>query len=172
MDGFGYRPLQVCIQSLLTGVRSARRKFCRVRVSGCTGFEHLAPEEVAKDIRKALKYVNVENLLVTSDCGFGRQGANRLVAFYKSAAASQGANIVRREYGLSETYVPCADPYLIQDVVLTAFEDGAQLSPERIAQSAASTNGQRLAQPRPIASPTPARYGSATAQRFSDFLKR
>jgi hypothetical protein len=36
------------------------------------------PEEVAKDIRKALKYVNVENLLVTSDCGFGRQGTNRL----------------------------------------------------------------------------------------------
>jgi 5-methyltetrahydropteroyltriglutamate--homocysteine methyltransferase len=131
------------------------------------------PEEVAQDIRKALKYVNVENLLVTSDCGFGRQGANRLVAFYKSAAAAQGANIVRREYGLPETYVPCADPHLIQDVVPTAFEDGAQLSPERIAQSAASTNGQRLAQPRPIASsPTPARYGSATAQRFSDFLKQ
>jgi 5-methyltetrahydropteroyltriglutamate--homocysteine methyltransferase len=84
------------------------------------------PEEVAKDIRKALKYVDVENLLVTSDCGFGRQGANRLVAFYKSAAASQGANIVRREYGLPETYVPCADPYLIQDVVPTAFEDGVQ----------------------------------------------
>ena len=87
------------------------------------------PEEVAQDIRKALKYVNVENLLVTSDCGFGRQGANRLVAFYKSAAAAQGANIVRREYGLPETYVPCADPHLIQDVVPTAFEDGAQLSP-------------------------------------------
>ena len=39
------------------------------------------PVDVAQDIRKALKYVDVENLLVASDCGFGRQGANRLVAF-------------------------------------------------------------------------------------------
>ena len=65
----------------------------------------------------------VENLLVTSDCGFGRQGANRLVAFYKTAAAAQGANIVRREHGLPETYVPCADPQLIQDLVPATFEE-------------------------------------------------
>ena len=81
------------------------------------------PAEVADDIRKALQYVDVENLLITSDCGFGRQGANRLVAFYKSAAAAQGANIVRREHGLPETYVPCADPGLIQDVVPATFEE-------------------------------------------------
>ena len=81
------------------------------------------PEEVASDIRKALQYVSVENLVVTSDCGFGRQGANRLVAFYKSAAAAQGANIVRREHGLPATYVPCADPQLSQDLVPPAFEE-------------------------------------------------
>ncbi len=53
-----------------------------------------------------------ENLVLTSDCGFGRQGANRLIALYKAAAISQGANIVRRELGLEERYVPIADPAL------------------------------------------------------------
>jgi hypothetical protein len=70
-----------------------------------------------------LKYIDIENLVVSSDCGFGRQGANRLVAFYKTAATAQGANIVRREYGLPETYVPCADPRLTQDLVPAVFED-------------------------------------------------
>jgi hypothetical protein len=46
-----------------------------------------------------------------------------MVAFYKSAAAAQGANIVRREHGLRETYIPCADPRLIQDQVPTEFEE-------------------------------------------------
>jgi 5-methyltetrahydropteroyltriglutamate--homocysteine methyltransferase len=90
------------------------------------------PAEVASDIRNALKYVDVENLLITSDCGFGRQGANRLVAFYKTAAAAQGANIVRREYGLPETYVPCADPQLIQDIVPTTFDDVGHNLPTRL----------------------------------------
>ena len=49
-----------------------------------------------------------------------------MVAFYKSAAAAQGANIVRREYGLPETYVPCADPQLTQDVVPATFEEVEQ----------------------------------------------
>ena len=48
------------------------------------------PAEVADEIRKALKYMNIENLLVTSDCGFGRQGANRMVAFYKSRRDRSG----------------------------------------------------------------------------------
>ena len=129
--------------------------------------------DVAQDIRKALKYVDVENLLVTSDCGFGRQGANRLVAFYKSAAAAQGANIVRREYGLPETYVPCADPQLIQDVVPTRFERGAQPSPVAIPPLALATNSQQRAQSQPVAAPPhPGRYSSGQAQRFSDLLKQ
>ena len=131
------------------------------------------PVDVAQDIRKALKYVDVENLLVTSDCGFGRQGANRLVAFYKSAAAAQGANIVRREYGLPETYVACADPQLIQDVVPTRFERGAQPSRSAISPSALATNSQQRAQSQPVAAPPhPGRYSSGQAQRFSDLLKQ
>src|SRR5437667_9319020 len=75
------------------------------------------PEEVAAEIRKALKYIPPERLIVSSDCGFGRQGSNREIAFYKASAIAQGSNIVRRELGLPTTYVPAADPSLQIDVV-------------------------------------------------------
>jgi 5-methyltetrahydropteroyltriglutamate--homocysteine methyltransferase len=55
--------------------------------------------------------------VVSSDCGFGRQGCNREIAFYKSSAIAQGSNIVRRELGLPEAPVPAADPMLQVDVV-------------------------------------------------------
>jgi 5-methyltetrahydropteroyltriglutamate--homocysteine methyltransferase len=75
------------------------------------------PEDVAGEIRKALRYIPAENLIVSSDCGFGRQGANREIAFYKASAIAQGCNIVRRELGLRVTDVPAADPQLQVDVV-------------------------------------------------------
>ena len=37
---------------------------------------------------------------MSSDCGFGRQGCNREIAFYKASAIAQGCNIVRKELGL------------------------------------------------------------------------
>ena len=75
------------------------------------------PEDVAGEIRKALKYIPAESLIVSSDCGFGRQGCNREIAFYKASAIAQGCNIVRRELGLKTTYIPAADPKLQIDVV-------------------------------------------------------
>jgi 5-methyltetrahydropteroyltriglutamate--homocysteine methyltransferase len=75
------------------------------------------PEDVAAEIRKALKVIPPESLIVSSDCGFGRQGCNREIAFYKASAIAQGCNIVRRELGLATTYVPAADPVLQIDVV-------------------------------------------------------
>ena len=63
------------------------------------------PEDVAAEIRKALKYIPPERLIVSSDCGFGRQGCNREIAFYKATAIAQGCNIVRQELGLPTTYV-------------------------------------------------------------------
>ena len=68
------------------------------------------PEEVAALIRKALKYIEPERLILSSDCGFGRQAASRMHAFYKMVSMVRGANIVRRELGLDEVYVPAADP--------------------------------------------------------------
>jgi 5-methyltetrahydropteroyltriglutamate--homocysteine methyltransferase len=75
------------------------------------------PEDVAAEIRNALKYIPSDRLIVSSDCGFGRQGCNREIAFYKASAIAQGGNIVRRELGLTTTYVAAADPILQIDVV-------------------------------------------------------
>jgi 5-methyltetrahydropteroyltriglutamate--homocysteine methyltransferase len=75
------------------------------------------PEDVAGCIRTALQHIAPEQLIVSSDCGFGRQGCNREIAFHKASAIAQGCNIVRRELGLETTYVPAADPMLQTDVV-------------------------------------------------------
>jgi 5-methyltetrahydropteroyltriglutamate--homocysteine methyltransferase len=68
------------------------------------------PEEVAALVRTALRHVRPERLILSSDCGFGRQGMSRTHAFFKMAAMVRGANIVRRELGLAETLVPAAAP--------------------------------------------------------------
>ncbi len=74
------------------------------------------PEEVAADVRKALEVIDAEHLVLSSDCGFGRQGVSRPIALYKASALAQGANIVRRELGVPETVVPASDPTLQIDV--------------------------------------------------------
>lgn len=75
------------------------------------------PEGVASSIRQALKHVAPEQLIISSDCGFGRQGCNRDIAFFKSASIAQGTNIVRRELGLPETTIRAADATLQTDIV-------------------------------------------------------
>lgn len=67
------------------------------------------PEEVADLIRLALKYIEPERLILSSDCGFGRQGISRMHAFYKMVAMVRGTNIVKRELGLPETHIPATD---------------------------------------------------------------
>ena len=52
---------------------------------------------------------------MSSDCGFGRQGCNREIAFYKASAIAQGCNIVKGNSGLPTTYMPAADPKLQTD---------------------------------------------------------
>lgn len=68
------------------------------------------PEEIADLIRLALKYVEPERLILTSDCGFGRQGISRMHAFYKMVALVRGTNMVKKELGLPETHIPATDP--------------------------------------------------------------
>jgi 5-methyltetrahydropteroyltriglutamate--homocysteine methyltransferase len=68
------------------------------------------PEEVAALIRRALKVIPPERLIVSTDCGFGRQGMSRLHAFYKMVSLVRGTNIVRRELGLTEADIIAADP--------------------------------------------------------------
>lgn len=61
------------------------------------------PHLIADLIRKALEYVPPERLIITADCGFGREGLSRRIAFYKCVALVQGTNIVRKELGLPES---------------------------------------------------------------------
>ena len=91
-----------------------KKKICIGAVSHRT-LQADRPEDVAGEIRKALKFIPPERLIVSSDCGFGRQGCNREIAFYKATAIAQGCNIVRRELGLPTTNVPAADPRLQVD---------------------------------------------------------
>ncbi len=64
------------------------------------------PEEIAALIRKALEHIEPERLVLSSDCGFGRQGMSRTHAYYKMIAMVRGANIVKRELGLPEADIP------------------------------------------------------------------
>ncbi len=68
------------------------------------------PEVVARLIRKALEYVPPERLIITTDCGFGREGLSRRIAHYKCVSLVEGTNIVRRELGLPEASIRAADP--------------------------------------------------------------
>jgi len=70
------------------------------------------PEHVAGLIRKALEHIPPERLIITTDCGFGREGLSRRIAYYKCVSLVEGANIVRRELGLPEARVRAADPSL------------------------------------------------------------
>jgi 5-methyltetrahydropteroyltriglutamate--homocysteine methyltransferase len=77
-------------------------------------------EHVATLIRKALEYIPPERLVVTTDCGFGREGLSRRIAYSKCVSLVEGTNMVRRELGLQEAgsarATPAsgsrADPYL------------------------------------------------------------
>ena len=75
------------------------------------------PEQVAASIRQALQHIAPEQLIISSDCGFGRQGCNREIAFFKTSAIAQGTNLVRHELGLPTTCVRAADPRLQTDIV-------------------------------------------------------
>lgn len=60
------------------------------------------PDEIAELIRHALKHVPAERLIISSDCGMGREGMGRRHASYKMVSMVLGTNIVRRELGLPE----------------------------------------------------------------------
>ena len=58
----------------------------------------------------ALLVIPAERLVLSSDCGMGREGMSRRHAFYKMVALVQGTNIVRKELGLPLAQSLGADP--------------------------------------------------------------
>src|SRR4029078_8394691 len=69
-----------------------------------------SPGEVADLLLRALKMIPVERLVISSDCGMGREGMSRRHAFYKMVALVQGVNLVKKELGLPVTESQAADP--------------------------------------------------------------
>jgi 5-methyltetrahydropteroyltriglutamate--homocysteine methyltransferase len=67
------------------------------------------PEEIADHIRRALKYIPAERLIISSDCGMGREGMSRRHAYYKIVSLVLGTNMVRKELGLPEAECLAAD---------------------------------------------------------------
>jgi 5-methyltetrahydropteroyltriglutamate--homocysteine methyltransferase len=87
---------------------------------GVVSHRHLqvdSPEQIAERIRHALKYIAPEQLIISSDCGFGRQGCNRDIAFFKATAIAQGVNIIRGELGLPTSDIRAVMPELQTDIV-------------------------------------------------------
>jgi 5-methyltetrahydropteroyltriglutamate--homocysteine methyltransferase len=60
------------------------------------------PDQIAALIREALRYIPPERLIISSDCGMGREGMGRRHAAYKMVAMVLGTNIVRKELGLPQ----------------------------------------------------------------------
>ena len=67
------------------------------------------PDQVAALIREALKHIPPERLIISSDCGMGREGMSRRHAVYKMVAMVLGTNIIRKELGLPEAECLAAD---------------------------------------------------------------
>ena len=69
-----------------------------------------SPDQVAALVRRALKLIPPERLILSSDCGMGREGMSRRHAFYKMVSLVQGVNIVKKELGLPMAASLAADP--------------------------------------------------------------
>jgi 5-methyltetrahydropteroyltriglutamate--homocysteine methyltransferase len=67
------------------------------------------PDQIAALIREALRHIPPERLIISSDCGMGREGMGRRHATYKMVAMVLGTNIVRKELGLPAAQCLAAD---------------------------------------------------------------
>ena len=68
-----------------------------------------SPDEVAEKIRAALKFIPPERLVISTDCGMGREGMSRRHAYYKMVSLVLGTNIVRKELGVPPAECLAAD---------------------------------------------------------------
>ena len=93
-----------------------KKKICIGAVSHRT-LQADRPEDVAGEIRKALVHIPAEQLIVSSDCGFGARGATARSPSTRPAPSRKAATSCARELGLPTTYIPATDPQLQIDVV-------------------------------------------------------
>jgi len=116
--------------NLFEGRKNSLKKKIAVGVISHRTLQADFPDVIADRIRRALKYIPADRLVLSTDCGFGRQGFNRHLAFYKAAGIPLARNIVLRELGVEERYIPVADEGLAWDQ-LPDFEPHTHLKPLR-----------------------------------------
>lgn len=75
------------------------------------------PEVVAGRIRRALEVIPADKLVLSTDCGFGRQGFNRHVAFHKTLSIPMARNVVLEELGVEPRSIAAVDEGLQWDVL-------------------------------------------------------
>src|SRR5260370_26964579 len=70
------------------------------------------PDEIAALIREALKHIPPERLIISSDCGMGREGMGRPHAPYQKVDMVLGTNLRRKRRGYPEAeYLPADHPH-------------------------------------------------------------
>ena len=75
-----------------------------------------SPGQVAALIRRAIKHIEPQRLILCSDCGMGREGMSRRHAFFKMVSIVRGTNIVRKELGVPEAACLAAEEsYILND---------------------------------------------------------
>jgi hypothetical protein len=88
-------------------------------------------------------------LVLSSDCGMGREGMARRHALYKMISLVKGTNIVRKELGIKEAEVLAADPNLtLLDVRRTPeaaapAKKSGKAKPAKSAKPAATTSKKK-----------------------------
>lgn len=92
--------------------RNIEKKTIALGVISHRNLQVETPEDIAAMLRRALKWLPPERLAITSDCGFGREGMSRRIAFHKMINMVLGVNIVREELGLPVKECRAADPCL------------------------------------------------------------
>jgi 5-methyltetrahydropteroyltriglutamate--homocysteine methyltransferase len=103
--------------SLFDSYKNRLRKKIAVGVVSHRSLQADFPNVVADRVRRCLEHIPADKLILSTDCGFGRQGFNRHVAFYKTIAIPMARNVVLKELGVEPRYVPGADEQLAWDLL-------------------------------------------------------
>ena len=114
--------------SLFQPYRNSLKKKVAVGVISHRTLQADFPDVIAGRIRRCLEFIPADKLVLSTDCGFGRQGFNRHLAFFKTTGIPLARNIVLKELGMEPRYVAAADEKLAWDQ-LPDYEPFTHLKP-------------------------------------------
>ena len=92
--------------SLFDSYKNSLKKKIAVGVISHRTLQADFPDVIAERIRRCLQHIPADKLILSTDCGFGRQGFNRHLAFYKTVGIPMARNIILNELGVEQRYIP------------------------------------------------------------------